>query len=147
MNKKADIQTKEDISLVVKSFYASAMDDPIIGFFFTQISPIELDPHVEKVARFWSALIFADALDEPSNEGAKTHNMLEKHIDLDGKARIQTGHFTRWLYLFHKSVDDNFSGDTADNLKSLATKMANSMSDAIRVKRGERRVGVETLND
>jgi len=68
-------------------------------------------------------------------------------MDVDDKARLQTGHFTRWLYLFHKSVDELFEGETADRMKARSTKMATSMSDALRTKRGENRVGVETLED
>ena len=41
-----DIQNKEDINKLVLNFYTKAMDDPIIGFFFTQVSPIDLDTYI-----------------------------------------------------------------------------------------------------
>jgi len=45
----------------VKSFYEKAMQDPIIGFFFTQVSPIDLAPHTEKVTDFWAAMVLGKA--------------------------------------------------------------------------------------
>jgi hemoglobin len=142
--KKNDIRTREDLHLVVRRFYEKAIDDPIIGFFFTQVEPLNLDLHVPKVVDFWETMILGTNVME---KGKYAGNMLEVHINVDKKARMQTGHFTRWLYLFHGSVDHFYQGTNADKLKHRATKMAGSMSDALRTKRGEDRVGVERLNE
>ena len=141
--KKNDIETREDLQLVVRSFYEKTIDDPIIGFFFTQVEPLDLDVHVPKVVDFWETMLFgANAMEKGKYAG----NMLQAHISVDKKARMQTGHFTRWLYLFHGSVDLLFEGENAERLKHRASKMANSMSDALRTKRGEDRVGVDSLD-
>ena len=141
--KKADIKNRGDLEKVVKLFYTNAMSDPIIGFFFTQVVPIDLDEHTPKITDFWEAMLFGR---DPLNQGHYAGNMLQAHIAVDAKARMQTGHFTRWLYLFSKSVDESFQGENAERLKNRAKKMATSMSDALRSKRGEDRIGVESLN-
>ncbi len=145
MDLKKDIKGRNDIKKLVKHFYSIAMPDPIIGFFFTQVSPIDLDVHVEKVTDFWCAIIFGyDPLSD-SKSGKAIKQLLNVHREVDGKARIQTGHFTRWLHLFFVSIDVFYEGERANALKDRATKMASSMSDALRSGRGEDRVGVESL--
>ena len=140
--KKVDIQSREDIQKIVWRFYEKALSDPIIGFFFTQVTDLEVESHVPKVVNFWETMLFGENIMERSYYSG---NMLKAHVDVDAKARIQTGHFTRWLYLFHNTVDSLYEGARADLLKEKATKMANSMSDALRIKRGESRIGVESL--
>ena len=145
MVEKKDILSKLEIEELVRLFYSKAMSDPIIGFFFTQISPINLDEHVEKITAFWSAILFGyDPLQE-SQGGRVIKRMLETHQSIDAKARIQTGHFTRWMHLFFISIDELYEGENADKLKKRAKKMTSSMSDALRVGRGESRVGVQGL--
>ena len=141
--KKTDIENRKDLETVVTHFYANAMNDPIIGFFFTQVVPIDLNEHTPKIIAFWDAMLFGR---DPLDQGHYAGNMLEAHIAVDAKARMQTGHFTRWLYLFSNSVDELFEGENAERLKQRAKKMAASMSDALRSKRGEQRVGVESLS-
>ena len=80
-----------------------------------------------------------------SETGKSIKQLLKVHREVDMKARIQTGHFTRWLHLFFASVDAFYEGERANALKDRATKMASSMSDALRSGRGEERVGVESL--
>ena len=173
--KKQDIQNFDDLHCIVKQFYSQAMQDPIIGFFFTQVSPIELETHTPKVALFWQKVLFGlpkiptEAPKNSKNEASvaiseietavKTSkivqkseniqqnmaNMLQVHLDLDDKARLQTGHFTRWLHLFIGSIDELYAGENAEKLKQRAKKMASSLSDALRSKRGEKRIGVDTL--
>jgi len=146
---KMDINDIDDLQKIVNHFYSKAMTDPIIGFFFTQVSPIDLDLHTPKIALFWQKVLFGQGQDstvsERLNSGSMMNNMLKVHIDLDAKARLQTGHFTRWLHLFVNSVDEHYAGENAENLKNRAKKMSSSMSDALRSKRGEARIGVESL--
>jgi len=168
---KNDIHCYEDLKALVDHFYSKAMQDPIIGFFFTQVSPIKLQTHTPKVAHFWQNVLFgkpkipterpktvkkqvpvvnsvtemySNTDKNAQNEPTMT-NMLQVHLDLDDKARLQTGHFTRWLHLFIGSIDELYAGKNAERLKKRAKKMASSLSDAIRSKRGEERVGVDSL--
>lgn len=142
--KKLDINDREAIYQLVLCFYEKAIEDPVIGFFFTQVKPLDLETHVPKVVDFWEAMLFGASI---IDRNKYTGNMLNAHMSIDHKARIQTGHFTRWLYLFHESIDESFKGKNADRLKQRATKMAESMSDALRVKRGESRIGIERLDE
>ena len=145
MDQKKDIEDRSDLESLVTHFYSVAMVDPIIGFFFTQVSPIDLDVHVNKIANFWNAVLFGYDLLRDSEQGKSIKQLLKVHQEVDVKAKIQAGHFTRWLYLFFASIDELFEGEQADKLKVRARKMASSMSDALRVGRGEERIGVRSL--
>jgi hemoglobin len=47
-------------------------------------------------------------------------NPFQRHIHL----AISTTHFNRWLELFTETVDENFSGFKADEVKSRAQSIA-----------------------
>lgn len=148
MIKKQDIQNKDDIDKLVNHFYSKVMIDPIIGFFFTQVSPINLESHTPKITEFWNAILFGyNPLDNSSDSGGAQaiKKMLQTHQEVDAKARMQTGHFTRWLYLFGASVDELYEGENADKIKFRAKKMASSMSDALRLKRGEDKAKMDSF--
>ncbi len=146
MTKKVDIESKQDLEKLVRHFYEKTLSDPIIGFFFTQVSPIDLDEHTPKIAEFWNAILFGRDQISDQGSGVRMNNMLKKHSEVDGKARMQAGHFTRWLFLFSNSIDELYEGENAEKLKKRSKKMASSMSDALRTKRGESRIGVKSLN-
>ena len=126
-----DIQNKEDINKLVLNFYTKAMNDPIIGFFFMQVSPIDLDEHALKITEFWNAILFGYDPLVDSHQAKVIKNMLHTHQQTDEKARMQKGHFIRWLYLFFKSVDELYAGQNAEKIKSRAEKMADSMSEVL----------------
>ena len=130
-----DIQNKEDINKLVLKFYMKAMDDPIIGFFFTQVSPIDLDEHASKITEFWNAILFGYDPLVDSHQSKVVKNMLHTHQQTDEKARMQKGHFIRWLHLFFKSVDELYEGKNAEKIKNRAEKMAASMSEALHKRR------------
>ena len=135
MAKKKDIENKNDLRRLVEHFYSSAMSDPIIGFFFTQVSPIDLDEHTPKITEFWDAVLFGYDPLRDSSQKKVIKNMLHAHMQVDMKAKIQKGHFTRWLYLFFNSVDELYAGRNAERIKKRAEKMAASMGDALLKKR------------
>ena len=130
-----DIESKEDINKLILNFYMKAMNDPIIGFFFVQVSPINLDEHVPKITEFWNSILFGYDPLVDSHQGKIIKNMLHTHQQVDGKARMQKGHFTRWLYLFFKSVDELYEGPNAGKIKIRAEKMASSMGEALHKRR------------
>ena len=55
-----DITTREDIELLVNSFYDKVKKDEIIGFFFNDIAKTNWQTHLPKMYNFWQALLFAD---------------------------------------------------------------------------------------
>ena len=100
-----DIETKDDLTFLIDTFYNKVFIDPLIGLFFKNINFEEHKPHM---VNFWAFAI----LDEP---GYST-NVIEKHL----KFRIKQEHLDRWLALFSETVDEHFEGEKAEAAKQRA---------------------------
>ena len=116
-----DIANREDIDLLVKRFYGRMMDDPIIGYFFTYYARIDLDRHLPVISDFWETVLFQKPVYQG---GAQAMNV---HLDLNKKVQFKNQHFTRWLYLFHSSIDELFEGPVADKAKERSDSIAELM--------------------
>lgn len=101
-----DIKNREDIEHQVSSFYKKAMNDKEIGFFFTEIAPINLEEHIPRICDFWEGILF--------NKVLFKGNPMLKHIELNWKSPIKEEHFARWLTLWKETVEDNFRGEKAN---------------------------------
>ena len=113
-----DICTREDCERLVRAFYGRALTDPIIGWLFTDIAKLDLEAHVPKIASFWETVLL----------GAQSYRggAFAPHAMLHMKARLHRGHFERWLFLWHATVDELFAGARADLAKSHANRVANA---------------------
>lgn len=118
-----DIQTAEDVRLLVDSFYRDALRDPEIGPFFTEVAQIDLEAHLPKMYAFWESILF------------KNHkyrgNAFAPHMDMHRKKPLTQAHFARWLQLFEATVDRHFEGVKARMAKDKARQIANMMQQKI----------------
>lgn len=133
---KKNIQSRADIEVIIKDFYAKMLQDPIVGFIFVDVAKIDLDSHIPLIVDFWSDIIFKQLADNK----AKLYqgNVLKKHLEINQLVSLKAGHFTRWLYLFEQSIDTAFTGDNADLMKYRAHLVADSINAAIdKRKKGE----------
>jgi hemoglobin len=120
---KKDITTREDVYLLVSSFYDKVRKDEVLGPFFEIIE--DWDEHLEKLTDFWQSNLFL-----------KTRyygNPLEAHIKADNANdnSISELHFGLWLNLWFETIDRLFEGDIAQNAKQRARKMATFMNMSI----------------
>jgi len=120
---KKDISTREDVYLLVSSFYDKVRKDEVLGPFFEMIE--DWDEHLEKLTDFWQSNLFL-----------KTRyygNPLEAHIKADNANAnsISELHFGLWLNLWFETIDGLFEGDIAQNAKQRARKMATFMNMSI----------------
>jgi hemoglobin len=113
-----DISTREDCERLVRAFYGRALTDPIIGWLFTDIARLDLEAHVPKIASFWETVL----LDAHSYRGGA----FVPHAMLHMKAPLHRGHFERWLFLWHATVDELFAGERAELAKNHADRVANA---------------------
>jgi len=118
-----DVTTREDIEEIVARFYDAMLKDPIVGFIFTDIVKIDLEHHLPIIVDFWADSLFR------SNQ--YKGNPLKKHLDINERLPLKPGHFTRWLYLFEKAVNEKHEGDNAMEMKRRAEMVAKSFSAAI----------------
>ncbi len=116
MSERHDIRTREDCERLVRAFYGRALDDPIIGWLFTDIAKLDLEKHVPQITAFWETVLL----------GAQSYSggAFRPHVELHMKARLRRGHFERWLALWRETVDELFAGETAELAKEHALRVA-----------------------
>jgi hemoglobin len=102
---KKDIQTKEDIELLVNTFYTDVLKNPYIGFFFKGLN---FEHHMPKMGY--------------------TTNVTQKHENM----HLQPEHFDIWVKLFSETVDRFFEGEKAEMAKSRAKLLALTMASKFR---------------
>ncbi len=120
-----DIETREDIELLIDEFYDKMLADIIIGFIFTDIAKINPDEHKPVICDFWETLLFNRAVYKRGGEVMNVHRELNKKIPL------KKGHFTRWVFLFRSTVDELFEGKRADFAKERASSIAELMQKRV----------------
>jgi len=107
-----DIQDKEDIKIFVDSFYKKVQIDDLLGpVFASKIPDGNWDKHLERMYSFWNTVLFAHR----DYRG----NPFSKHASLP----IQAAHFERWINLLSTTIDENFEGEKAEEVKIRANKM------------------------
>jgi hemoglobin len=105
----SDIKKRDDIKLFVNSFYEKVKTDPLLGPAFSHVDWIN---HLPKMYNFWSSLLLGD----------KSYNgtPLQHHLGLP----IGKEHFDQWLTLFNETINENFRGDKAKEVKDRALAIA-----------------------
>lgn len=113
---KKDLETREDVKLLVSSFYDKVRKDDVLGPFFKEAIQ-DWDEHIERLTTFWEASLFLKT--------KYTGNPLETHIkmDADHNHSISQVQFGLWLNLWFQTIDELFEGDFAQNAKFKARKM------------------------
>lgn len=109
MEELMDIISREDIETLVNRFYERVNSDPLLA---PRFSHVDWKKHLPVMHNFWSSMM----LGEQSYRG----NPFEKHINLP----IGREHFTMWLKLFNETVDENFEGTKAEEIKMRAQSIA-----------------------
>jgi len=125
---KKDVTQRADIEDIVARFYEVMLKDPIIGFIFTDVAKIHLESHLPIIVDFWEDSLF---LQGPLAERKYNNNTLQKHLEINAKMPLKSGHFTRWLYLFEQAVLQNHQGDNVKRILSRAEIVAKSIAAAI----------------
>ena len=104
-----DITDRNDVIKFVDRFYDKVKEDALLGPEFAHVNWLH---HLPVMYSFWSSML----LGEQSYRG----NPLQKHLPLP----IGTVHFNRWLQLFKETIDENFSGVNAEEVKVRAQAIA-----------------------
>jgi hemoglobin len=114
-----DITTRQDIQTLMESFYGKALTDEVIGYFFTEVAPLNMEVHMPLIVDFWETIIFGEA----KYKG----NVLEVHRQIHELSAFKEEHFTRWVKLFQQTVNELYTGDHAELLKQRAESIATVM--------------------
>ncbi len=113
-----DIQTQDDLYILVDAFYKKLFADERISYIFTEVIPIHLhlEEHLQVLVKFWSQAILGT--------GGYTNNLTQLHLDVDLKSQLTPELFKIWLHHFYTSVDENFKGEKAEQIKTQALSIA-----------------------
>lgn len=120
-----DIENREDIDRLMWSFYDRMMVDPVIGFIFTHYAKLDLKTHIPIIADFWETILFQKPV---YKRGPK---VMEVHFDLNKKIQLRKQHFSRWIFLFHKTIDELYCGTKAGLAKERSVSIAKLMQNRI----------------
>ncbi len=111
-----DVETRADCERLVRAFYGRALEDPVIGWLFTDVARIDLEAHVPQITSFWETIL----LGVRSYDGSP----FPPHAEIHAKAGLRAGHFGRWLALWTTTVDELFAGERAELAKAHAVRVA-----------------------
>ena len=118
MDERHDIRDRADCERLVRAFYGKALEDPIIGFIFTDVAQLDLEAHVPRITSFWQTVLL----------GEKTYagGAFGPHAHLHERVELKRGHFDRWLQLWFGTVDELFAGEKANLAKVHALRVASA---------------------
>lgn len=116
---KKDIESRQDIELLLSHFYKKAFADDTIGHFFTEVVPLDLSIHIPVIADFWESLLLG-------TRGYRK-NVMEVHQHIHSLSAIIKQHLDQWVKLFTETVDERYAGPRANLMKQRARSIATLM--------------------
>ena len=114
-----DIQNQEDLYLLVDEFYKKLLSDDSINYIFTDFVKIKIEEHLPILVMFWSQAILGT--------GGYVKNLTQIHLDINAKEHLSPELFNIWLDNFYQTVDENFKGEKAEQIKTQALSIATIM--------------------
>jgi len=114
-----DIKTREDVILMVDSFYKKVLKDDTIAYLFTDIAKVNWETHMPIMYNFWETTLFHKAIYKG--------NPMKVHVDLNKKVVLKKEHFDQWLSMFNATVNELFVGEKAELAKTRALSIATVM--------------------
>lgn len=116
---KKDIETREELETFLWAFYNKAFADELIGRFFTEVVPLNLETHVPIIANFWESVAF--------NKPSYRKNVMEVHQHIHDLSKIKKEHLDRWVKIFTETLDELFEGSKTELMKQRARSIATLM--------------------
>ncbi|MFT4525681.1 MAG: hemoglobin [Bacteroidia bacterium] len=113
---KEDFKSREDVNLMVKTFYESVFEDVMLAPIFITSLGNDLEPHYSRMTDFWEDQVLGTS----NFEG----NPMKVHMELAERFRIDNDLFDIWLNLFNLNVDSLFEGENAEKAKEQASNIA-----------------------
>lgn len=124
---RAEIKDSNDIKVLVDSFYARVSKDELLApIFLGRVT--DMTAHLESMYKFWQGVLMNESPSEPLSYDRVS---LSKHEDL----QLMNQHFVRWLSLFLDTIDDLYTGPTAELAKVRVIRMAEEFQNRLELLR------------
>ena len=114
---RKQIENREDLKLLVNTFYDKIRADQEIGFFFNE-TITDWEEHLEKLTDFWDMNVFGTK--KYNGNPILAHNAVDQKFD----HQITSNIFGIWLNLWFATLDELFEGENVEILKRRAQKMS-----------------------
>jgi len=102
-----DIESKEDIKLLVDRFYGKVVDNELLAPVFKNFGT-NWQSHLPRMYDFWITLL----LHEKAYQG-------DRYV-IHEKLPIHKPHYDEWVRLFEMTIDENFKGFRSERAKMFA---------------------------
>jgi hemoglobin len=109
---KKEIKTEEDVKLLVDTFYAKVNKDELLSPVFNGQAQVDWEEHLPKMYKFWGTQLIGTA------------NYFGRPFPPHAALHIGREHFERWLQLFIETVDELFTGMSAQMARQKAKNIA-----------------------
>ena len=116
---KKDITNREDIDLLMHTFYKRLLEGNTISYIFTDVVKIGLQTHIPIIADFWESILF--------HRNVYNNNSIKIHLDMNRKTPLLKHHFDTWIRKFNECVEELFEGSVATMAKERALSIATVM--------------------
>jgi hemoglobin len=116
---KKEIESGNDIKLLVDRFYEKVLSDPQLAPFFAGAVQTHWSAHLALMYRFWENILFFT--------GGYTGNPMEIHQRLHNKTPLGPDDFARWQKHFLTTLDEMFTGEKAQLARQRAIAIATVM--------------------
>ncbi len=112
METKKNILQLEDIKLLVDRFYGKVRENELLAPIFNKRIGDRWAEHLEKMYKFWQTVLL------------KEHTYFGSPFTPHALLPVGKEHFDQWITLFYETVDENFTGEKAEEAKWRAARMA-----------------------
>jgi hemoglobin len=116
---KKELENREDIQLLVNTFYESVRKNPVLQPIFEEVAKVDWPHHLPRMYDFWESVLFGEV--------AFKGNPMIAHIDLSRKTEMSERQFDTWLAIWGQTVDTLFTGKKANEAKQKAHNIAGLM--------------------
>ena len=114
-----ELENREDIKLLIDTFYKKILIDDKIGFFFTKVIKLDWSKHIPIMYDFWETTLLGVA----KYKG----NPMLKHIELNAMEAIKAEHFERWISIWKETIQENFVGEISEQAIKKAEQIGGLM--------------------
>src|SRR5690606_33144273 len=112
MKKQRELETLEDVKVLVDDFYGRVRKDDMLADIFNSVIQDKWPEHLNKMYTFWQTVLL------------KEHTYYGSPFPPHAELPVEKAHFERWLELFHATLDEHFKGETAEEAKWRSVRMA-----------------------
>jgi hemoglobin len=107
-----DIVTREDIKLMVDTFYGKVQQNAQLDAVFNGFANVDWGMHLPKMYAFWEKMLFGT--------GGYSGRPFDPHVPLP----VDGSHFEQWVDIFETNMDEHFDGPMAEHAKTRAKSIA-----------------------